>query len=349
LAAQVAFIQGNHGEIIDGLDEIIAENPAYLAAVVLRARAAELLDDIPAAFDLYSGVQLNHPPSALKVTALRDRALKRTGQVIQEALDSGHLDAAAEGLAKLSSWAPDEVPTLRLQQQVARALEDPVAELVALRALSKIDAQDMSVMRQRAVLETAVGDAGLGLRILQGLAHRYPDDLELVELLGKAKFRWRLMILPEEVRKLAHHEVLTRGDFAALLYWLFPEIRYGKPARARIANDVLGHAFQEEIVKVANLGLVEVDSSLHQFSPEDDLTRITVFRALLSLFESTLEPPVCLGNWRQSLSPSVDFVCEAAASCGLIPTPADCLPEATLSGQVMVEMGRIAQDQLAGR
>ncbi len=346
LELQVGFMEGKRRALAEALDAVLAEVPEYLAVQVLRARVAELLNDIPKAFEIYWSVQSIHPSSASKVNRLRVQALAGTAQVIQEALAVGHLQEAVEMLEKLRNWAPGELPTLRIRQAVALALEDPDAELLALRELTRLSPNDLMVARHHAVLETEVGDAGLGLRILQRLTTRYPEDMELEELLGKAKFRWRLLVLPEEVRRLADVEVLTRADFAALLYWLFPEIRYGKPVRARIANDILGHPFRDEIVKVANLGLVEIDANLHRFSPDRSLTRGTTFRGFLSLFERAQDEPACLGNWRQSLNPSVTFVCQAAASCGLIPSPADCLPEATVSGEVVVEMGRLAQNQL---
>lgn len=349
LEAQVGFLQGNYAALADKVDEIVIEVPDYLAALVLRARVAELLEDIPRAFELYSAVRKIHSVSDHKAIGLRDRALVKTRQEIQDALSVGHLAAAAKRVKKLRTWAPGEVSTLEIQQAVAIALEDPVAELAALRGLSTLAPGDSARMNRRAVLETEVGDVGLGLGILQRLVNQYPEDVELGENLGKARFRWRMMVLPEAVRELADVEVLKRGDFAALLYWLFPEIRYGKPVTARIANDILGHAFRDEIVKVANLGLVEVDPSLHQFNPDLDLTRGTAFRSFLALLEGAVEEPACLGNWRQSLNPSVEFVCQAAASCGLIPDPADCLPTSTVSGQVVVEMGRLAQSQLGGR
>jgi hypothetical protein len=305
-----------------------------MAALALRARVAELLDDLTGAFGRYLAIQSNHSASALKVIQLRSQAVSTIGQEIKNALGLGHLDGAVERLEQLQEWAPGEVSTLELQREVVAA---------------KLVSNDLEVATRRAILEVEVGEAGLGLGILQQLVDRFPENLMLAEDLGRAKFRWRLMVLPERIRELADLAELNRGDFAALLYWLFPEVRYGRPEKARIANDILGHDFRDEIVKVANLGLVKVDSVLHRFNPELALTRGTVIRSLLSLFEQGHAELACLGNWRQSLSPSVEFVCQAAASCGLILSPADCLPEATVSGQVVIEMGRLAQDQLESR
>ena len=346
LGLQVKFTDGQYAEVAEALDELVVKVPNYFAALVLRARVAELLNDIPRAFEIYWSVQSNHLPSASKVNRLRVQALAGARQDTQAALDSGHLQKAVEIAERLQTWAPGELPTLRIRQAVAVALDDPGAELSVLRELGRLSPKDVEVAQRRAVLETEVGDAGLGLGILQRLVAQYPENAEMAELLSRAKFRWRLQVLPEAVRDLADLEVLNRADFAALLYWLFPEIRYGKPVSGRIANDISSHAFRDEIVKVANLGLIEIDANLHRFSPEVSLTRGATFRGFLALFELAEDQPACLGNWRQSLNSSVDFVCQAAASCGLIPSLADCLPEAEVSGRAVVEMGRLAQKQL---
>ena len=96
-------MQGDYGALAGRLDEIVAEVPGYMAALALRARVAELLDDLPGAFGRYLAIQANHSASALKVIQLRSQAVSTIGQEIKNALSLGHLDGAVERLEQLRS------------------------------------------------------------------------------------------------------------------------------------------------------------------------------------------------------------------------------------------------------
>ena len=60
---------------------------------------------------------------------------------------------------------------------------------------------------------------------------------------------------------------INKGELAVLLFWLVPDVRNSRPTAGRIATDVLDNPHHEEIVRVVNLGLMDVDPTLHRFSP----------------------------------------------------------------------------------
>ena len=130
LDLQARFVEGKYSDLAEGLDGIVADIPGFQAAVVLRARVFEILNNIPMAFELYWSVQSSHQPSASKVNELRIQALAGAGQAIQSDLNLGHLEEAERNLEKLQLWAPGELPTFRMSAAVAVALEDPGAELI---------------------------------------------------------------------------------------------------------------------------------------------------------------------------------------------------------------------------
>jgi hypothetical protein len=257
---------------------------------------------------------------------------------VEDSLARNRLDRAREALSQLEEWAGEESITFESAAAVAAAAGDPSAELAALRALTGGGQEGRDLLERRADLELEVGDAGAGLRIVQDLVAANPGDAALEEKLARARFFWRLQLLPVETSQLIQQTELTRGDFAAILYWLFPEVRYGRAGEARIANDVLDHAHREEIVRVANLGLMDVDTSLHRFEPDRPVTRSEVLASLTRLLARRQPPLSCLGSG--PVGQSSGWICEAAAQCRLLDEPADCLPGASVSGKEAVELGR---------
>ncbi len=180
----------------------------------------------------------------------------------------------------------------------------------------------------------AVGDPGAGLQIIQNLASDSPRDPVLAEKLEAAKFRWRVSLLPKQVQEVAAKPSLDKADLAVLLYWLVPNVRYGRPTSGRIATDVLEHRHQEEIVRVVNLGLMEVDSTLHRFSPSATVRRGTVLRSLL----------LALARFGGKLScqPAQGGNCDAAARCGVLAEGEECRTGSSISGGEAVELIRRA-------
>jgi hypothetical protein len=185
-----------------------------------------------------------------------------------------------------------------------------------------------------------VGDAGAGLRILQELASEHPQDTGLQDQLARARFLWRLQLLPIEARGLVNRAELSRGDFSAMLYWLFPEVRYGQSKQVRIANDVLDHPYREEIVRVVNLGIMDIDERLHQFSPNDAVTRAAALTSMVRLLIRKQPPLACVGGLQRNASLDLDTVCRVVASCGLIASSSKCRPAGTVSGTEAVELSR---------
>lgn len=345
LAAQADFVRRDYESAAARVRPVVEELPGYLAARLVEGRAQEKLGDLVAAYEAYRAVETRNSAAAERATDLRPRATQILGRRVQDALAKGKLDDAMSGLERLKVWAPDETPTLQATAAVAAALDDPATELEAVRELSTRYPDDRGLLARRADLEIEAGDAGTGLRMLEDLADRYPDDAALAERLNRAQFRWRLQLLPTEAQRLAELQQLDRADFAVLLFWLFPEVRYGQANRARIANDILDHTQREQIVRVINLGLMDVDPSLHHFEPYRPVTRYEVLAGLLSVLARRQPPLTCLGTVGQQLS-SVSSACTVASRCGLVSQRAECLPGSPVSGAEAVDVASRALDLL---
>ncbi len=348
LMAQVELVGGDADAAAGRLDPVVEQWPEYDAALLLLGHVGERLNDLPTAFDAYRRIAADVPIAARRVNELRDRALEIVSNRLAQALSAGELDRAAEQLTRLEAWAPSAVMTLDGARRLAAARGDSRAELTTVRELHRRLPEDPELRDRLATLEVAVGDPGAGISILQEMAAERPGDAELASRLSRARFRWRLVLLPAEVRAVTRAPELTRSEMAALIYWLFPTVRYARPQSARIANDVFDHDFREEIVRVINLDLMDVDPGLHEFGPAEPATRAESVAAVLRVVVAARPEEACLGAAVGRKRLSWPIACAAGASCGLLDAEADCLPAATLSGVEAVELCRRAQRLLGG-
>lgn len=332
LLAQAQIVQREPAAARETVAAVVQRHPDYLAAGMVAARAAELLGDLPAAYAIFRRLA---PASGLaleRAAAVHDRAVEIVARRVDDALRRGHLAEARAQLALLREWAAGERSTLVASAAVARAANEPRAELMAVRELLARGGDDPTLVVRRGELELAVGDAAAAIEIFEGLVQRHPGETRYAESLDLAKFRWRANNLPEEVRRLLDKPELLRSDYAVLLYWLVPGVRAGVAASARIATDVLDHPQRQEIVRVVNLMLMDVDETLRRFEPDVRVRRVHALRALLRVLQRSPQPPSCVATLEGNPAPSREAVCAAAAACGLLPEPPDCLPDAGVSG-----------------
>lgn len=339
LAAQADLLAGDAQGAFERAGEVVRELPGYTAALLVRGRAGEELGRVAEAYAAYRSASDVSAAASDRAAALRNRAVTIVANRFRSALDRFRLRDAAEHLARLEEWAPDEEVTLRAARELAAVRGDRRAELAAVERLLE-EAPDRRELRvRRAELEVAVGDASRGLELFRRLAEEYPDDREIADHVAQAKFRWRLTLLPPHVEEIARKAELTRADFATLVHWLVPRVRTARAQGGRIAGDILEHPRRDEIARVVNLGLMEVDSTMHSFSPEAPVRRGKALEALLRAVERLGGAAGCL-SVPLGPDPATSAVCTAAARCGLLSEPAECLSGATLSGAEALELVR---------
>lgn len=344
LAAEADFYGGEVAAALDAARAIAAAVPGYTAAELLRARSAEASGEVVEAYEAYRAAASTSPRAAERVEEIAPRAAEVIYQRAEDALARGRIDEARRSVELLREWQPEGEETLRAERALALAERDPEAELAAVTALGLRFPDDRELTERQAELELAVGEPGRGLALLEQLAAEHPGDPDLAARLGAAKFRWRFAQLPVRVTALGRTPELSRGGFAVLLYWLVPSVRYGRGSAPRIASDILDHPEREEIARVVNIGLMQVEPSVHRFVPERAVNRSEALEAALRLLGGTAggEPVPCAAEVPYNPRPSYDFVCGTAAACGLIPSPGDCLPRAPMSGGEALEVIRRA-------
>lgn len=338
LAAQVELARGDLAAVLlrlapasPGIAGACAAD--YTACQLLIGRAAERSGKIPLAYGAYRSVAARSPVAFSRTGALHAQALSGTRKRLDEELALGEIDAAKGQLRLLELWAPSEIATYEAAATVAYAAREPQAELSAMRKLTERKPDDRALLERRADLEMDVGEPSAGLEIVKALSERFPRDPTLAARLEATKFRWRLSALPPDVRGMAREASLTRGELAVLFYWLIPNVRYAKPTAGRIAADVLDQPRQDEIVRVLNLGLMDVDGDLHRFFPTSPARRTAALGALVRALSRFGRGLPCLE--------ADGGTCAVAARCGLLPSVDECRPRDPVSGAEAVEMIRL--------
>jgi tetratricopeptide (TPR) repeat protein len=349
LAAQADLVAGDARAAAAALAPVAAARPAYAAAQLALGRALEAGDDLIGAFAAYHALvetATAAEPAAARLEALRPRVVEVLARRVDDAVRAGEPERAAETLARLQRWAPAAAATVRAGWRVAAARGDRQGELLALRELAARHGPiaERPLLERRATLELAVGDPGTGVELFEALVAEHPGDTGLAERLASAKFLWRVTQLPPKVADAAAAPELDRGGFAVLLYWLVPQVRYGRAGTARIASDILDDPRREEIARVINLGLLDLDQTVHRFYPDNPLRRARGLRALVRLLAGA--GTACAAG--VPADPPADEVCAAAVRCGLVADAAACAAAEGLAGSEALEMLRHAVDLLGG-
>ncbi len=345
LRAEALLVASRPREAAGLLSPLAARARQCLALALVLGRTQEEAGEVPEAFATYLEAAARSDTASHRARTLSARALEVTRNRFAEALRTAHQEAAAWNLSRLERFWPDSETTLQSAMELARASEDSHAELAAIKALQAFHPQDKVLTLRRGQLELLVGNPRTGLALVEALAAAAPDDPALQTELALAKFSWRLLNAPEQVRGLREKVVLTRAEFAVLLYWTVPQIRTVRPGAAQIASDIVDHPSRDAIARVANLGLMNIDETMHRFSPDAGLRRSDAVMALLRLLADSGHGADA-GGCGLPRTAGREGVCRTGVACGLLEDSVLCEAGSGLSGSEAIEMLRRALDRL---
>jgi hypothetical protein len=363
LRAQVELLREDNEAVLETLGPVVEEAPGYVAAGLVYGRAAELLGEPLRAARAYRAIAGSSLLARERFEALRPASAERleadllatleggkseaptaeapdvTLPDLLNQLDEGALRSVENGILELEEWlGKGDRRVLDLRRRLAVEREQPEEELRWLRALLDLEPR-WDLRLREAELELEHGTLRRGMELYEALVEQDPESAEAVDGLARARFFWRLEVLPKAVQELSRKTELDRADLATLFYWLVPAVRYARLENPPIATDILDHPRREEIVPVVALGLIRIDRALHRFEPVRPVTRLEVLHALLLLADRQAQEVSCLTRGEaQTLGTS--GVCRAAARCRLIPEAGDCLPSATVSGSETLDLMR---------
>jgi len=349
LLAGADFARGAAVSAIARLEPVAARAPGYVAARLLLARAHELEGHVLVAFERYAELGEEVALARERAGILLPAAAAEVRGRLESALAGGELAQAQPLLAWLERWVPGERETVDARRRFAVLGGDEREELAALRRLVPFEPERRDLLWRQGELELEVGDAGRGLALFEALARKHPSDPEVASGLARARYLWRLSTLPPRVQAAVRRELPTRGDFAALLYWLVPGVRAGRPGASRVATDVLDHPWREEIVRVVNFGLLRVDETLHLFEPGRTLSRGDAHLALSRLLLLFGRGAPCLRSPGVASGPqSREAACALLVTCGVVDERETCSAGGAANGKTVLEELRRTLELLDG-
>jgi tetratricopeptide (TPR) repeat protein len=218
---------------------------------------------------------------------------------------------ARERMAEAMLVAPESVP-LRVQAgEMEEAAGENERAFRHYRQAYEMDPSDVSVAEHAGNLALDIGEHGFAVTVFDALAKKEPRFKPKAE---EARLAFRVANWPEAERETARGQRLTRAAAAALVWWMFPEVREARVTSGIIASDAVSRRDTRAFSRAVGLGLLEVDRETHRGSPDGTLTLAAGSRMLLRLV-ALLRPSgvACLPKGSR---PSASEAIHAAEECG---------------------------------
>jgi tetratricopeptide (TPR) repeat protein len=266
-----AFMAIRAGRYDDARTLMASVNEDNLVARVYQAEIAYRQHETRIAYDLYRQLAAlqDAPPTA------RERLDELQGALFNDLFASAQAAAPAEAVRLLREALTFNAgaiePRILLSQKLveqrqfeeARRELDPILNTAADRAEVQEMLAEIDVGRGR-YQEAIVRYDRLARRTKEP---RYTQRLEQI------KTEWSAANMPSHYRAAADSLAVTRADFAVLLYWTVPSVRFAQNlGTPQIAVDIQDVAGREEIIRALALGLYDVDPVTRRVGPFRTLT-----------------------------------------------------------------------------
>ena len=255
---------------LDEASAIISKLPSWTASNVYAAEIALARNDVRTAYQLYQ--QVANPPEIVS-TRIADIRKRLYDQLV--AADS--IASLREAL-QLEPTATAARMLLVQKLLAARNYDEARRELDPILNTGDVDRPDV----QESLAEIDVGRGRYQEAIVRydRLARR-TNDPRYTQRLNTIKDQFAAANKPPQVQHALETDVITRADFAVLLYWKVPSIRFAQnvgapPIAVDLDSDVIG---REEMIRAIALGIFPVDPVMRRASPNLTLTAIATARA----------------------------------------------------------------------
>lgn len=296
------FLGGNEAEARGRIAEIRAKYPSYLPALlaeaaieiragnfdaagaavaearskgpetwtvprVYEAEIAWRRGDTRAAFNLYRDL-VGRPGvpdfAAERLNALQTRLFNELVQQATSVTDAEAVPLLREALA-FNAGAMDVRVLLAGKLVNLGQFEEARREIGPVLDTAEVD---------RPAVQEILAEIDVGRGRYQEAIVRYErlsrrvNEPRYTERLERIKEQWSMANMPPQFRQAMESAAVTRSDFAVLLYWLVPSVRFAQNLGAPpIATDLESAAGREEIIRAIAIGLYDVDPVTRRVSP----------------------------------------------------------------------------------
>jgi Tfp pilus assembly protein PilF len=241
-------------------------NPEGLVARVYQAEIAYREQQTRLAYDLYR--QLAALPDA--PAAARERVTELEGALFNELYASAQTAPDTEAVRLLREALTFNAgaiePRILLSQKLVaqRQFEEARSELEPL----------LNTAPDRPEVQEILAEVDVGRGRYQEAIVRYDrlarrtKEARYAQRLEEIKNEWSAANMPAHYRSAADSLAVTRADFAVLLYWTVPSVRFAQNlGTPQIAVDIENVPGREEIIRALALGLYDVDPVTRRVSP----------------------------------------------------------------------------------
>lgn len=253
------------------LARVRERDPDNLVARVYDAEMAYRERQTRIAYDLYR--QIAALPDAPE--SARERVTELEGALFNELYAAAQTAPPAEAVRLLREAltfnAGAVEPRIRLSQTLVaqQQFEEARRELEPL----------LSSIPDRPEVQEILAEIDVGRGRYQEAIVRYDrlarrtKEPRYAQRLEQIKSDWSAANMPAHYRAALDSIALTRADFAVLLYWTVPSVRFAQNLGSpQIAVDIEDVAGREEIIRAIALGLYEVDPVTRRVSPYRTVT-----------------------------------------------------------------------------
>ena len=305
-----SFVTGDYANARTRLQDVQQRDPAYAPALLLsaaldwkqghvdtaRSEIANLeqrYPDWPApkayeaeialsehqtqrAWEMYRSLASRADAPAIVHDRLSDIEKRLFDELYQSAVNASDADAIA-ALRQALAVSPNATGArILLAQKLIGQKQYDEARVALDPLLNSGDADQAAVQEALAEIEIGRGNYEQAIVRYERLTRR-ENDPRFARRLEQIKEQWNAANMPPQFQRALTTDVLTRGDFAVLLYWLVPSVRFaqnvGSPPIAIDLTDVSG---REEIVRAIALGILQVDPVTRRVGPSQPLNEATL-------------------------------------------------------------------------
>ena len=255
---------------LDEASAIVSKLPSWTASNVYAAEIALARNDLRTAYQLYQ--QVANPPEivTIRIADIRKR--------LYDQLVAGGSIATLREALQLEPSATAARMLLVQKLLATKNYDEARHELDPVLNTADVDLPDV----QEALAEIDVGRGRYQEAIVRydRLARR-TNDPRYTQRLNTIKDQFAAANMPPQVQHALETEVISRADFAVLLYWKVPSIRFAQnvgapPIAVDLDSDVIG---REEMIRAIALGIFPVDQVTRRASPNTMLTAMATARA----------------------------------------------------------------------
>ena len=221
-----------------------------------------------------------HPKLKARAEELRIAGRDAMAAEARVALEEKRWAEARERIAVAIDLAPDQPGLHALAGEVEEAAGEAEPAFRRYREAFELDPKNTVLAEKVGDLAVKLGDPALAVTVFDALARNDPKYREQAD---EARLEFRVSNWPEPEREAARSPRLSRVSAAALVWWMFPEVREARVSAGVIASDAVSRRDTRAFARALALGLLDVDRETHRGNPDATLTRAAAARFLLRL------------------------------------------------------------------